>query len=77
MVFNSNESCISSGAVYAYNFNELDRVLNIYRKILLVNKWPIVPSGFVKRIALEWVEANSPIMPVIRRAFGDVAAAVP
>ena len=71
VVFSSDECCIKSGAVYAYNRVYLDAVLKENQDVLSRNGWPIVSEDFIKRIASEWLDDESPIMPVVKRAFGE------
>ena len=70
-IFYPNECCIDSGAAYAYNRKHLEEILKDNEEVLSMNGWPIVPEGFIKRMATEWLDDKSPIMPVIRKAFGD------
>lgn len=71
LVFSPEDCCIKSGAVYAYHESGLRNILESNKNILLDNNWPSDPVGFITRMADEWLENESPIMPVIRSAFGD------
>jgi hypothetical protein len=74
IVFGAEDCCISSGAVYAFNCQYLSKILNDNQTILSEHDWPATPVDFIRRIAAEWIDEESPIMPVIRKAFGDTAA---
>nr|WP_294547368.1 hypothetical protein [uncultured Rhodopila sp.] len=71
LVFGPEVCCIKSGAVYAYHESSLRNILESNKHILLDNDWPSDPVGFITRMADEWLENESPIMPVIKSAFGD------
>lgn len=70
-VFGPDECCINSGAVYAYSDKFLFDILNDNQEVLSKHEWPVSPSGFIKRIASEWLGEESPVMPVIKKAFGE------
>jgi hypothetical protein len=70
-IFSEKECCIKSGAVYSYNNDELNNILNKHKDVLHKNKWPATPDGFIKRIASEWLDEQHPMMPIIKEAFGD------
>jgi hypothetical protein len=60
------------GAVYAYDEKELGKIIEEYRPVILMSRWPDHPLDFLERLATEWIaDDNHPVMPVIRRAFGD------
>lgn len=71
LLFADGECCIGSGAIYAYSPDDLGAVLFESRPILASNDWPTSQIEFLKRVAALWVEPGSPILPVIRRAFGE------
>ena len=71
IVFAAEDCCISSGAVYAFNRRYLSKILKDNQTILSEHGWPATPVDFIRRIAAEWVDEESPLMPVIRKAFGD------
>jgi hypothetical protein len=71
-VFSAEECCIKSGAVYAYSDVYLDQILKANKDVLSENGWPIVPDDFIRKIASEWLDDESPIMPVVKKAFGEV-----
>jgi hypothetical protein len=66
--------CINSGAIYVYSYEYLDPLLKSNERLLSVHGWPTTPAEFINRIAAEWLEEESPIMPVIRKAFGDAGS---
>jgi hypothetical protein len=70
IAFGAEECCISSGAVYAFDCHHLSKILKDNQIILSEHGWPATPVDFIRRIAAEWVDEESPVMPVIRRAFG-------
>jgi hypothetical protein len=71
LLFADGECCIGSGAIYAYSPDDLGAVLFESRPILASNDWPTSQIEFLKRVAALWVEPGSPVLPVIRRAFGE------
>jgi hypothetical protein len=71
IVFNAEDCCISSGAVYAFSYQHLAKILKDNQATLSGHGWPATPVDFIRRIAAEWVDEESPVMPIIRRAFGD------
>lgn len=70
-VFTQEECCINSGAVFAYSRRDLNNVLRKYHDVLTRNAWPTDPNAFVRRLASEWLDDASPILPVVRKAFGE------
>src|SRR5262249_38838116 len=71
IVFRAEDCCINSGAVYAFNFRYLSKILKDNQTTLSEHGWPATAVDFIRRIAAEWVDEGSPVMPVIRKAFGD------
>jgi hypothetical protein len=71
VVFQQGETCIDSGAIYAYSEQDLESILRDNRDILVERGWPTAPADFVRRLASEWVAEDSPIKPIIRRVFGE------
>jgi hypothetical protein len=71
-VFSEKDTCIHSGAVYAYSDADLTFVLDHYSGLLAACSWPVSTGEFVGKIAAEWYEEKNPVMPVIRAAFGDL-----
>jgi hypothetical protein len=70
-VFQPAESCINSGAIYAYSEPDLVNILKHNHEILTKHGWPVTPADFVKRMASEWLDEESPIKPIVRAAFGE------
>ena len=71
VVFSADESCIKSGAVYVYCRTALHDILESNRDLLISRGWPTAPGEFIKRIASEWLCPEDPILPVVKRAFGE------
>jgi hypothetical protein len=72
-VFSAEICCIKSGALYAFSRDDLDKVLRDNRIALSDHGWPVKADAFIRRIASEWLDDDSPILPVVRKAFGDSA----
>ena len=70
-MFAGSETCIKSGAVYAYRDRELATILKKHANLLTSHHWPTSVGDFIKKIASEWFDENYPVMPVIRAAFGE------
>jgi hypothetical protein len=66
-----DESCIESGAAYAYSEPDLSALLDRNKDLLRKRGWPIEPADFIRRLGSEWLPQDDPVMPVIRAAFGD------
>lgn len=71
LVFSPADCCIDSGAIYAYRFDVLEELLNNNRTVLGEHGWPTDPDSFIRRIASDWLDQEDPIMPIVRKAFGD------
>ena len=71
VVFAETETCIRSGAVYAYSKVDLARVLARNSSLLAEHSWPQEPAEFVTKVAQEWLDEDSPLTRVIDAAFGD------
>jgi hypothetical protein len=71
MVLGPEECIISSGAVYAYSCEDLDEILQDNKAILLEHGWPTTSINFIRKMAVEWVDRENAIFPVIRKAFGE------
>ena len=71
VVVSADRSYIVSGAVYSYNEPALTTILNSNTALLARHGWPADPEGFVRRLALEHLPEESPLMPVVKAAFGD------
>lgn len=73
-VFLPDQTCIKSGAIYAYHPAGLKRVLDENAQLLRKCNWPTSCEGFVKRISAEWLADDDPMLPVVRAAFGEAVA---
>src|SRR5438105_2094526 len=71
VLLSEKECCIASGAVYCYNKISMEKILLEYQDLVLMCGFPLPVREFVAAIATDWFDTNEPIMPVIRRAFGD------
>jgi hypothetical protein len=63
--------CIRSGAVYAYRVDALEELLNEHSAILSRHGWPLNSDSFVTRLAADWLDESDPVLPVVRRVFGE------
>jgi hypothetical protein len=70
-MFEADDCCIKSGALYLFDRPALDRIIQASAATLLSNGWTVDTDQFVARIAREWVEPTHPVAPVIRQAFGE------
>ena len=70
-VLSADETCIKSGAVYAYSDEDLALILTDNRELLVEHSWPQVPAEFVRRIAAEWFDDESPLRRLVDLAFGN------
>ena len=70
-LFSPEDSCINSGAIYAYNDICLDKILHDNVDLLSSNGWPATSEDFIRKIALEWFDDENPVMPIIKKAFGE------
>ena len=72
ILLDENSCCIKSGAIYAFNEKYLDEVLKESVELLTKLHLPIRSRDFIEKIASEWFDESHAILPVIRKAFGDV-----
>jgi hypothetical protein len=70
-VFNEGETCIKSGAVFAYDSEMMSRIIDKHRDALANKDWAPAPDYVVNRISIEWYEQDDPIMPFIRDLYND------
>ncbi len=70
VVFAETETCIKSGAVYAYSKIDLARVLVRHSFLLAEHSWPEAPAEFVRKVAQEWLDEDNPLKRVIGAATG-------
>ena len=75
-VFSESETCIKSGAVFAYSDVDLAAVLESHIDLLLEHNWPCGCPAFIRMIAAEWLDDQSPLRRVIAAAFGDHSASI-
>jgi hypothetical protein len=73
-LFGPAQCCIKSGALYLFDRQSLELLLQSSRPILSASRWPLDPDQFVGRIAPKWIDPGHPVTPVIKRAFGEVAS---
>jgi hypothetical protein len=72
LTFDESESCINSDAVYVFDRDHLENLLSTHANILQKHAWPSDAAGFIRRIARDWLADEDPILPLVRRAFGDL-----
>lgn len=77
VVLGPDQCCIASGAVYACSPEHLQGVLTRSAPLLAQQGWSTDIDDFVRRVAAEWLPDGSPLMPVIRAAFGDASSPMP
>jgi hypothetical protein len=70
-VFQPNECCIKSGALYVFDPPVPQQVLDAASVVLENSSWPTDAELFVNQVAKIWVDQNQPVYAVIRRAFGE------
>jgi hypothetical protein len=70
------DSVIYSGSMHAYNYGELKKILDRNKSMLLANAWPAEPARFIERLAKVWVGDDSPVISVVREAFGNTPESV-
>jgi hypothetical protein len=71
--FSPADSCIKSGALYAYHRGALSALLQAKADAVSAAGLPMDPDDFVARIAAVWFEENHPAHPIIAAAFGHGA----
>ena len=72
-LFGPDQCCIKSGALYIFDRQSLENLVQSSRRILQASRWPLDPDQFVARIAREWIDHAHSVAPVIKRAFGEEA----
>jgi hypothetical protein len=70
-LFGPDQCCIKSGALYVFDRQSLQTLMQSSTSLLLANGWPLEPDEFVARIACEWIDQSHPLAPLIKRAFGE------
>jgi hypothetical protein len=71
VIFNVDQCCIKSGAIYVYDRDELENRLEATNSLLIQHGLSVDPDIFVKQIALTWFEPEHPVYPVVAAAFGE------
>lgn len=71
LLLGSCECCIKSGALYVFDRRGLAALLASASDVLTSAGWPVTPEAFARAVASDWVEPDDPVLPVVRRAFGD------
>lgn len=71
--FGPVQCSIKSGALYVFDRQSLEALLQSSSSILSATRWPLDPDRFVARIAREWIDHAHGVAPVIKRAFGEEA----
>jgi hypothetical protein len=61
---------IAPGAVYGYSEKDLAEILKNSEPLLREQGWPSTPADFIRKLAVERLEEEHALLPVIRRAFG-------
>lgn len=72
VVFESGRCFVGSGAVYAFNEENLSAALKENAALLSEIDWPRNPRLFVEKVAAEWYEKEHPIRPLINQVFGEI-----
>src|SRR5262245_528162 len=70
-VFEKSQCCINSGAVYAYSDRDLRNILKANQAALVRHGWPATPGRFIRKISSRWLDFDDPVMPVVKKVFGD------
>ncbi|KFC74788.1 hypothetical protein FG93_00967 [Bosea sp. LC85] len=65
------DCCIKSGALFVYDRTQLAALLEASTMALEQSNFPGEPELFVRAIARDWLEADHPVMPIIRAAFAN------
>lgn len=73
-LFGPDQCCIKSGALYIFDRQSLEHLMQSSRPILSASLWPLDPDQFVARIAREWIDPAHPVASVIKRVFGEQGA---
>jgi hypothetical protein len=71
-VFDENESCIKSGALFVWDHDQALRYINEFDKSVTEKGWPIDADVVLANIAAEWFEKDDPIMPLIYALYGEL-----
>lgn len=68
------ECCTKSGALYVFDRQELATLPADAAAAPDGAGRPAEPDGFVRAAAADWLGPGHPVLPIVRRAFGDAAA---
>jgi hypothetical protein len=68
---NEKESSVMTGALFAYDFEALSRVLKSGRQVLERSGWPTEPEAFVRHLNIV-VRENPDLYALIEDAYGDL-----
>lgn len=71
IIFNAEQTCIKSGAVYAFNIVFLQEILDRHKNVLLNIGWPSEAKEFIRKSASEWLDTAHSITPIIMECFGE------
>jgi hypothetical protein len=71
IVFREDMCCIDSGAIYVVNKEFADLILFNNKNFLISLGLPHNRADFIKMIASKWFDIDHPVMPVIKKLFGD------
>jgi hypothetical protein len=70
-LFEPNQCCIKSGALYVFDRSSLERLIQSSNSVLAASHWPFDADQFIARIASEWIDQAHPVALVVNRAFGE------
>jgi hypothetical protein len=70
-VFNEEETCIGSGAMYVYDPGMVSEIMERHEGAILEKGWKANAEFIIGIIANDWLESDDPIMPFIRELFND------
>ncbi|POR54379.1 hypothetical protein [Bosea psychrotolerans] len=71
-VLGPEDCCIKGGAVYVFDQPALASLLSASSRLLTDLGWPTDSEAFIRRIAVEWLTDDHPLIGLVRQAFGDV-----
>ena len=74
MVFQEDQTCISGGALFAFDDRMMRSIIDRHHQVLQEQKWPPDSSDIIGKLAEEWYERDNPVMPFIRELFGDLTS---
>jgi hypothetical protein len=71
-VFDQNECCIKSGALFVWDYDQASRCIKEFGKSVTEKGWPIDANVVLENIATEWFEKDDPIMPLVYALYGEL-----